>query len=95
MMKRAGTVKTIPLATDVPADPMVWTMLFSRMLFRRKMDRKTPIEMTAAGIDALTVIPTLRPRNAFAAPKRTPIMTPRMTDSSVNSRPLPMNHLVR
>jgi len=29
---RAGRVKTTPEAIDSPADPMVWTMLFSRMV---------------------------------------------------------------
>jgi hypothetical protein len=28
----AGTVKTTPPATDSPAEPIVWTMLFSRIV---------------------------------------------------------------
>ena len=53
-------------------------MLLSRIEFLRIKIRITPIAITAAGIDAETVIPTRRPRYAFAAPnttaKRTPII---------------------
>ena len=45
----------------------------------------TPMEITAAGMDAETVIPTRRPRYAFAAPKTTASRIPRMTDVAVNS----------
>jgi hypothetical protein len=47
--------------------------------------RITPIEITAAGIDADTVIPTLSPRYAFAAPKTTARMIPIKIDVNVNS----------
>lgn len=55
-------MKIAPAATDSPAEPMVWTMLFSRMESRLKMKRMAPIESTAAGMDAETVMPTRRPR---------------------------------
>ena len=59
-MNRAGMVKMAPAARDSPAE--VWTMLFSKIESRLKMKRMTPMEMTAAGMDAETVIPTRRPR---------------------------------
>ncbi len=62
----AGMVTPRPNASDSPADPAVWTMLFSRMVASRppsfERTRKSAIEMTATGIDALTVRPTLRTR---------------------------------
>ena len=54
-------VKTTPAATDSPADPMVWTMLFSRMVEPPKRFR-TEMASTAMGIEALTVSPARRPR---------------------------------
>src|SRR5690606_33548370 len=48
-----------------PADAVVCTMLFSRMVCLRK-SRSTPMEITAAGMDADTVMPANRPRYAFA-----------------------------
>ena len=57
----AGTVKTTPAATDSPAEPIVWTMLFSRIV--EPPNRfSTEIASTAIGIDALTVSPARRPR---------------------------------
>jgi len=50
-----------PAARLSPAEAAVCTMLFSRMFDRRKA-RSRPIEMTAAGMDADTVIPAFRPR---------------------------------
>jgi hypothetical protein len=52
---------------DSPAEPAVWTMLFSRIVARRtpkalERPRKIVIARTATGIDAETVIPTLRKR---------------------------------
>ena len=54
-------MKTTPAAMLSPADPMVWTMLFSRMVeppsfLSREMER------TAMGIDALTVSPAFSAR---------------------------------
>ena len=60
-MKSAGSVKITPAATDSPAEPIVWTMLVSRIEPRRST-RKMATAITAAGIDALTVSPTRSPR---------------------------------
>jgi len=49
-----------PPATDSPADPVVWTMLFSRMLALPKA-RRMLMERTAIGMDAATVRPARRP----------------------------------
>ena len=49
---RAGRVKIAPAARDSPADPIVCTMLLSRMEFFRIITRITPMARTAAGIDA-------------------------------------------
>ena len=56
-----------PKAIDSPAEPAVWTMLFSRIVARRmpkarEMPRKIVIDSTATGIEAETVMPTLRNR---------------------------------
>ena len=58
---RAGSVKTTAAASPSPAEPTVCTMFFSRMLERPERPRM-PIAMTAIGIDAEVVRPTLRPR---------------------------------
>ena len=57
----AGIVKTTPPATDSPADPIVWTMLFSRMVDPPSF-LSTEIASTAIGIEALTVRPARSPR---------------------------------
>ena len=57
----AGIVKTTAAATDSPADPVVWTTLFSRIVEFPSFFRIV-IAMTAIGIDADVVRPTLRPR---------------------------------
>src|SRR5688572_8588547 len=69
-MMSAGMVKMAPEATDVPAEAMVWTMLFSRMV-RRRNALRTARETTAAGMLAATVRPAFRPRYVLAAPRRT------------------------
>ena len=55
-----------PNAIDSPAEPAVWTMLFCKTFASRNPNlaksRKIVIEMTATGIDALTVNPTLSTR---------------------------------
>ena len=84
-INRAGRVKMAPAASDSPADPMVCTILFSSILSLRSTKRISPMEMTAAGIDADTVIPTRSPRYAFAAPNTTASMIPRIKDTTVNS----------
>ena len=62
----AGIVTPTPNAIDSPADPAVCTMLFSRIVASRppnfENNRKSVIEITATGIDALTVSPTLSTR---------------------------------
>jgi hypothetical protein len=53
---RAGSVKTAPAAMDSPAEPMVCTMLFSRIVERpRRLN--TALASTAMGIEAETVSP--------------------------------------
>ena len=62
----AGIVTPTPKAIDSPAEPAVWTMLFSRIVASRspnfERSRKRVMEMTATGIEALTVRPTFRTR---------------------------------
>jgi hypothetical protein len=62
----AGIVTPTPNAIDSPAEPAVCTMLFSRIVAARAptrdASRNSVIEITATGIDALTVSPTLRTR---------------------------------
>ena len=57
----AGSVNTIPAAIDSPAEPVVWTMLFSRMVERPSV-RKNATARTAIGIEAETVRPILSAR---------------------------------
>ena len=82
---RTGSVNIAPAANDSPAEPIVCTILLSRIesFFIRTLI--TPIEITAAGIDADTVRPTRRPRYALAAPKIIAKRTPIITDVTVNS----------
>jgi hypothetical protein len=62
----AGMVTPRPNAIDSPAEPAVCTMLFSRIVASRppsfERSRKSVIEMTATGMDALTVRPTFSTR---------------------------------
>ena len=55
-----GRVKMTPEAMDWPALPVLWTMLFSRMLALPKA-RRMEMERTEIGIDAATVSPARRP----------------------------------
>src|SRR5947208_464178 len=80
----AGIVNTTPPATDSPADPIVWTMLFSRMVEPPSFFN-TEIASTAIGIDALTVRPARSPRYTVDAPKSSPNSTPMTTALRVNS----------
>ena len=52
----------MPAAKDSPAEAMVWTILFSRIVPLLRTPLSIPIDITAAGIDAETVIPPYRPR---------------------------------
>ena len=54
-------MKTTPAAIDSPAEPMVWMMLFSRMVVLRSL-RPSEMAMTAMGIEAETVRPALSAR---------------------------------
>ena len=54
-------MKITPAANDSPADAAVWTILFSKIFDFLNYDN-TPIDITAAGIEAETVIPANRPR---------------------------------
>jgi hypothetical protein len=80
----AGSVKTTPAAMDSPADPVVWTMLFSRMVDLPSV-RKKATARTAIGIDAETVSPILSARYTLDAAKMMPRMAPRMTARGVSS----------
>jgi hypothetical protein len=77
-------VKTTPPATDSPAEPMVWTMLFSRIV-EPPSRFSTEMASTAIGMDALTVRPARSPRYTVDAPKISPNSTPRTTAFGVNS----------
>ena len=57
-------VTPTPKAIDSPAEPVVCTMLFSRIVARRmpntcEKTRNSVIDSTAIGIDAETVMPDL------------------------------------
>ena len=80
----AGMVKTTPAATDSPAEPIVCTMLFSRMVEPPKR-LSTEIASTAIGIEALTVSPARRPRYTVDAPKIRPKNAPSTMAFGVNS----------
>ena len=77
----AGIVTPTPKAIDSPAEPVVWTMLFSRIVARRvpkafEKARNSVIDSTATGIDAETVMPTLSTRYSDDAPKMMPRTAP-------------------
>ncbi len=83
-------VTPTPKAIDSPAEPAVCTMLFSRIVVRRrpKMREKTRnsvMDRTATGIDADTVMPTFSTRYSDEAPKTRPSREPAMTARQVNS----------
>jgi hypothetical protein len=86
----AGIVTPIPNAMDSPADPVVCTMLCSRMVASRapSLDkiRNSVIEITATGIEAETVSPTFRTRYSDEAPKMIPKSVPTISGSGVSSR---------
>ncbi len=63
----AGIVTPTPKAIDSPAEPVVCTMLFSKIVAGRKPNsreksRNSVIDSTATGIDAETVMPTFSTR---------------------------------
>gem|GEM_PF-6621886 len=59
--RNPGSVKTTPAAIDSPAEPMVWTRLFSRIVEPPSFFN-SEIESTAIGIEAETVSPALSAR---------------------------------
>ena len=77
-------MKTIPAAIDSPAEPVVWTMLFSRMVERPSV-RKNATDSTAIGIEAETVRPILSARYTLEAAKTMPRIAPRITARTVSS----------
>ena len=82
----AGIVKMIPAASDSPADVIVWTALFSKIVTSLNFNnRRTSIDMTAAGIDAETVIPMYKPRYVFAAVINAPNIRPSTIARTVSS----------
>ncbi len=60
--KSAGIVNMVPVASAVEADATVCDMLASRMVPCVPSMRNAATVMTAAGIDAETVMPTRSPR---------------------------------
>src|SRR5579871_3889179 len=86
----AGIVTPTPNAIDSPADPVVCTMLFSRIVALRtpviwENNRNSVIDNTATGIDADTVNPTFNTRYSDDAPKIIPNIAPITTAGQVNS----------
>jgi hypothetical protein len=84
MSRIAGSVKTMPAAIDSPAEPVVCTMLFSRIVERPRV-RKKATERTAMGIEAETVRPILSARYTLDAAKTIPSSAPRSTARNVIS----------
>src|SRR5271170_8124807 len=80
----AGIVNITPAASDSPADPVVCTMLFSRIV-ERPNARKILIDSTAIGIEADTVSPARNPTYTVTAPNSSPNSAPSTTARSVNS----------
>jgi hypothetical protein len=86
----AGIVTPTPKAIDSPAEPAVCTMLFSRIVASRRPNfensRKRVMEMTATGIEALTVNPTFSTRYSDDAPNTIPRNVPTISGKTVSSR---------
>src|SRR5579859_5989554 len=83
----AGKVNITPAASDSPADPVVCTMLFSRMVERPKA-RRMLIDNTEIGIDADTVSPARNPTYTVTAPNSSPNNPPSNTARNENSAKL-------
>src|ERR1700733_15191158 len=80
----AGKVKITPAATDSPTEPVVCTILFSRIVDRPKA-RRIEIDSTEIGIDAETVSPARSPTYTETAPNSAPKIAPRITARQLNS----------
>src|SRR5690625_2459574 len=63
-INKAGNVKITPAASDSPVDVIVCTILFSKMDVRFIISHNIAIDITAAGMDAETVIPKISPKQA-------------------------------
>jgi hypothetical protein len=50
-----------PVASEVDAEPIVCEMFASRIVERSRKARKTTTVITAAGIEAVIVMPTFKP----------------------------------
>ena len=85
-INKTGSVKIHPAARDSPAEPMVCTILFSKIESLRISTRITAIEITAAGMEAEMVIPTRKPKYALAPPNSTASSTPTITAVTVSSK---------
>ncbi len=81
---KAGNVKITPAAADSPAEPVVCTMLFSRIVDLPKA-RRMEIDRTEMGIDAETVRPARSPTYTDTAPNKMPKIEPRITARQLNS----------
>src|SRR5216684_6707517 len=81
---RAGRVKITPAATDSPADPVVCTILFSRIVDFPNA-RRMEIDSTEIGMEAETVSPARNPTYTETAPNRIPKSDPRSTARQLNS----------
>src|SRR6266705_5452621 len=80
----AGSVNITPAASDSPAEPVVCTMLFSRMVARPNALRML-MDSTAIGIEAETVSPARNPTYTLTAPNSRPNRAPKTTARTVNS----------
>ncbi len=58
----AGIVKIVPVASEVEAEATVWERFASRIVPRVRSRLNTATVITAAGIEADTVMPTRSPR---------------------------------
>src|SRR4051812_37130152 len=83
-MISAGSVKITPAARPSPDAAAVCTALFWRMLPERNSLNR-PIEITAAGTEADTVMPANMPRYAFAPARMIDNRQPRMITAGVSS----------
>src|ERR1700757_2435345 len=83
----AGIVNITPAASDSPADPVVCTMLFSRIV-ERPNARRMLMDSTEIGIDADTVSPARNPTYTVTAPKSNPNSPPSSTARNENSASL-------
>ena len=72
---------------DSPAEPVVWMMLFSRIVVRRNFF-PSEMAMTAMGMDADTVRPAFSARYTVLIPKMIPKSDPNKMAFMVNSATL-------